>query len=50
MSDRLNRRQLSRVIIKAVLVMLFVIGILVVGMHLLSATDVYWGFHGFSRP
>lgn len=38
MSDRLNRRQFSRVIMMAVLIMLFMIGILVVGMHFLSAT------------
>lgn len=38
MSDRLNRRQFSHVIMMAVLIMLVMIGILVVGMHFLSAT------------
>jgi membrane-associated phospholipid phosphatase len=37
-SDRLGRRQFSRVIIIAVLIMLFMIGILVVGVHFLSVT------------
>lgn len=37
MSDRLNRRQFSRVIMTAFLIMLIMIGILLLGMHFLSA-------------
>ena len=36
-SDRLNRRQFSRVIMTAFLIMLVMIGILLPGMHFLSA-------------
>lgn len=38
MIDRLNRRQLSRVMMKAVLIMLVMFGILLLGMHFLSTT------------
>ena len=37
-SDRLNRRQFSRVIMTAFLIMLVMIGILLLGMNFLSAT------------
>jgi hypothetical protein len=36
-SDRLNRRQFSRVIMMAFLIMFVMIAILLSGMHLLSA-------------
>ena len=38
MSDRLNRRQFSHVIMMAVLIMLVMIGVLLLGMRFLSAT------------
>lgn len=38
MIDRLNRRKFSRVMMKAVLIMLIMFGILLLGMHFLSAT------------
>jgi len=37
-SDRLNRRQFSHVIMMAVLIMLVMIGVLLLGMRFLSAT------------